>query len=319
MTISGTPITELSPLAGPTPVPVLQRSRILRLPRNPKVIAGLVLMAPFVLVSFVGRWITPYDPNTTDIQHWVRHVLVEGTGPSSDFPAVYYPLPLPPSAGHLLGTTVFAQDVLSQLLASTQATLFVGLLAAAIATVLSVLVGVAAGYLGGNADEGLSLFSNVFLAIPGLPLLIVLADYVPSAGSSILLVAVIIAVTAWAYRRGQIPYRRGDWAAAAAFTVFLTPAVVIGSRAAGAELAVGLAAVLSVLPSLALEVCWRPLFLAALRRLSHLNLDLLVHESLREHYGDDWQAYAAHIRADLREARRLRELAERGPAKTDEP
>jgi len=172
---------------------------MLRLPRNPKVIAGLVLMAPFVLVSLVGRWITPFDPNTTDIQHWVRHVLVEGTGAGTGFPANYYPLPLPPSAGHLLGTTVFAQDVLSQLLASTQATLLVGLLAAAIATILSVLVGVAAGYLGGNADEGLSLFSNVFLAIPGLPLLIVLADYVPYAGSSVFLVAVIIAVTAWAY------------------------------------------------------------------------------------------------------------------------
>ena len=49
------------------------------------------------------------------------------------------------------------------------------------------------------ADEGLSLLANVFLAIPGLPLLIVLADYVPSAGTSILLVAIIIAVTAWAY------------------------------------------------------------------------------------------------------------------------
>jgi peptide/nickel transport system permease protein len=199
MTMSGTPVGELSPLAGPSPAPVLQRARILRLPRNPKVIAGLVLLAPFVLVSVIGRWITPYSPNATDIQHWVRHVLVEGTGPGTNFPAVYYPLPLAPSSAHLLGTTVFAQDVLSQLLASAQATLFVGLLAAAIATVLSVLVGVAAGYLGGNADEGLSLFSNVFLAIPGLPLLIVLADYVPSAGSSILLVAGIIAVTGWAY------------------------------------------------------------------------------------------------------------------------
>ena len=198
MTISGTPISELAPVAGP-PAPVFQRSRFLRLPRNPKVIAGLVILAPFALVSLVGRWITPYDPNRTDIQHWVRHVLVEGTGADTGLPAIYYPLPLPPSGGHLLGTTVFAQDVLSQLLASTQATLFVGLLAAAIATILSVLVGIAAGYLGGNADEGLSLFSNVFLAIPGLPLLIVLADYVPSAGSSILLVAVIIAVTAWAY------------------------------------------------------------------------------------------------------------------------
>jgi oligopeptide/dipeptide ABC transporter ATP-binding protein len=77
--------------------------------------------------------------------------------------------------------------------------LFVGLLAAAIATVLSVLIGVSAGYLGGNADEGLSLLANVFLAIPGLPLLIVIASYVPSAGSSIVLVAAIIAVTTWAY------------------------------------------------------------------------------------------------------------------------
>jgi peptide/nickel transport system permease protein len=85
------------------------------------------------------------------------------------------------------------------LLAATQATLVVGLLAAAIATVLSVLFGVTAGYLGGGADEGLSLVANVFLAIPGLPLLIVLADYVPSAGSSVLLVAAIIAVTTWAY------------------------------------------------------------------------------------------------------------------------
>ncbi len=41
--------------------------------------------------------------------------------------------------------------------------------------------------------------ANVFLAIPGLPLLIVLADYVPNAGSSIFLVGAIIAVTTWAY------------------------------------------------------------------------------------------------------------------------
>jgi oligopeptide/dipeptide ABC transporter ATP-binding protein len=169
------------------------------LPRSPKVIAGLVIVGLFVVVALIGRWIAPYSPNATDEQHWVRRILVEGTGGDTGIPAQFYPLPLPPSAAHWLGTTVFAQDSLSQLLAATQATLFVGLLAAVIATVLSILVGVAAGYLGGNADEGLSLFANVFLAIPGLPLLIVLADYVPSAGSSILLVAFIIAVTTWAW------------------------------------------------------------------------------------------------------------------------
>src|SRR5437016_6076423 len=85
-----------------------------------------------------SRWISPYSPNQTDPQNWVQHVLVPGTGPGTGFPANYYPLPFPPSSAHWLGTTVFAQDVLSQVLASTQATLFVGHLAAAIATCLSI-------------------------------------------------------------------------------------------------------------------------------------------------------------------------------------
>ena len=198
MTISPTSLTEVAPLGGPGGV-AFHRTRILQLPRSPKVIAGLVILSLFAVVAVIGRWAAPYSPNATDPKNWVQHVLVDGTGPGTSFPANYYPLPFPPSAAHWLGTTVFAQDVLSQVLASTQATLFVGLLAASIATVLSILFGVTAGYVGGGTDEGLSLVANVFLAIPGLPLLIVLADYVPNAGSSILLVAAIIAVTTWAY------------------------------------------------------------------------------------------------------------------------
>ena len=198
MTISPTSLTQVTPAGGPSSVG-FHRTRVLRLPRSPKVIAGLVILGLFGVIAVIGRWAAPYSPNATDEKNWVKHVLVDGTGPGTQFPANYYPLPLPPSAAHWLGTTVFAQDVLSQVLASTQATLFVGLLAAAIATVLSILFGITAGYIGGGTDEGLSLVANVFLAIPGLPLLIVLADYVPSAGSSILLVAAIIAVTTWAY------------------------------------------------------------------------------------------------------------------------
>ncbi|MHB8612913.1 MAG: dipeptide/oligopeptide/nickel ABC transporter permease/ATP-binding protein [Candidatus Dormibacteraceae bacterium] len=198
MTIAPTSLTKVAPAGGPGGV-AFHRTRILHLPRSPKVVAGLVILGLFGVVAIIGRWAAPYSPNATDEKNWVRHVLVDGTGPGTGFPANYYPLPLPPSAAHWLGTTVFAQDALSQVLASTQATLFVGLLAAAIATVLSILFGITAGYIGGGTDEGLSLVANVFLAIPGLPLLIVLADYVPSAGSSIFLVAAIIAVTTWAY------------------------------------------------------------------------------------------------------------------------
>ena len=191
MTVNSTTITQVTA--------PLRRARVLRLPRSPKVIAGLVILGVFTVVALLGRLFEPYSPNQTDTQNWVQHVLVPGTGADTGFPANYYPLPLPPSAAHLLGTTVFAQDVWSQLLASTQATMFVGLIAAVIATVLSILFGVTAGYIGGTTDEGLSLVANVSLAIPGLPLLIVLADYVPSAGSSLLIVAAIIAVTTWAY------------------------------------------------------------------------------------------------------------------------
>ena len=191
MTVNSTTITQ-----GTAP---LRRARVLRLPRSPKVIAGLVILGVFTLVALIGRFFEPFSPNQTDTQNWVQHVLVPGTGADTGFPANYYPLPLPPSAAHLLGTTVFAQDVWSQLLASTQATMFVGLIAAVIATLLSIIFGVTAGYIGGTTDEGLSLVANVSLAIPGLPLLIVLADYVPSAGSSLIIVAAIIAVTTWAY------------------------------------------------------------------------------------------------------------------------
>jgi peptide/nickel transport system permease protein len=198
MTLSPTSMTEVAPVGGPGGV-AFHRTRIVQLPRSPKVIAGLVILGFFALVAVLGKWAAPYSPNATDPKNWVQHILVDGTGPGTSFPAQYYPLPFPPSAAHWLGTTVFAQDALSQVLASTQATLFVGLLAAAIATILSILFGVTAGYVGGGTDEGLSLVANVFLAIPGLPLLIVLADYVPNAGSSIFLVAAIIAITTWAY------------------------------------------------------------------------------------------------------------------------
>ncbi|MFI5287717.1 MAG: dipeptide/oligopeptide/nickel ABC transporter permease/ATP-binding protein [Candidatus Dormibacteria bacterium] len=198
MTMDHTAFSGAAP-TGPAAEPVLHPARILSVPRSPKVIAGLVILVLFGLFAIIGRWISPYSPNATDEKNWVQHVLVAGTGPGTGFPANYYPLPLPPSSAHWLGTTVFAQDVLSQVLASTQATLLVGLVAAAIATALSIIFGVTAGYIGGGTDEGLSLVANVFLAIPGLPLLIVLADYVPSAGSSVFLVAAIIAVTTWAY------------------------------------------------------------------------------------------------------------------------
>ena len=78
--------------------------------------------------------------------------------------------------------------------------MLIGFLAGVIATVLSIVVGVSAGYFGGLADDLLSMLTNVFLVIPGLPLLIVLAAYLPKGtGSNPFVLALIISITGWAW------------------------------------------------------------------------------------------------------------------------
>ena len=62
------------------------------------------------------------------------------------------------------------------------------------------MIGVSAGYLGGNTDDGLTLLSNVFLALPGLPLLIVIDSYLPvNSRSNTFVIGLIISLTGWAW------------------------------------------------------------------------------------------------------------------------
>jgi peptide/nickel transport system permease protein len=198
--------TLLTAPVGPEPPGALRTSRALRIPRSPKVIIGLVILVFFALLAIFGPLMEPYSPNAIHL-NWVTITCQQGPGQCigeigpGGVPGTNVPLevPLGPSSAHWLGTTLLGGDVWSQLLASARPTLVVAFLAGLVATVLSVVVGVSAGYLGGNADEGLSLFSNVFLAIPGLPLLIVLASYVPGADTSVIVIGLIVALTGWAY------------------------------------------------------------------------------------------------------------------------
>ncbi|GAA1488622.1 ABC transporter permease [Brachybacterium sacelli] len=101
-----------------------------------------------------------------------------------------------PSAEHLLGTTQTGQDVLAQLAWATRGSLLVGVIVAVLALFLSAFFGILGGYLGGWLDEVFSLFTNVVLILPGLPLMIVIGSYVQQRG--LLLIAVILAITSWA-------------------------------------------------------------------------------------------------------------------------
>jgi peptide/nickel transport system permease protein len=169
-----------------------------QLPRSPKILVGIGILLFFVIVAVIGPWIAPDDPTATSV------ALLQG-----------------PSGAHLLGTTQSGQDVLSELLVGARSTVVIGFLAGIIATALSIIVGVCAGYFGGLVDDLLSMLTNVFLVIPGLPLLIVLVAYLPKGtGSNPLVLGFIISITGWAWgarvlRAQTLSMRRRDYVASA--------------------------------------------------------------------------------------------------------
>lgn len=101
-----------------------------------------------------------------------------------------------PSAAHPLGTTQTGQDVLAQLAYATRGSLTIGAIVGVLTLLLSGFFGVVGAYAGGWVDELFSLLTNVWLVIPGLPLVIVISSYVPD--KSLWLVALVLSVTGWA-------------------------------------------------------------------------------------------------------------------------
>ncbi|MEU6852711.1 ABC transporter permease [Actinacidiphila alni] len=150
-----------------------------RVPANRKVRVGLAVFLLLILVAAFG-------------QLFVGHVL--GQSPNRLHAGGNLESP---SGRHWLGTTSFGQDVFAQLVAGTRTSLLVGLIGGAIATALAVLLGVLSGYTTGRSGAALTAFVNIFLVIPGLPLLILVASYTRGRGGW-LTVAVIIGLTSWA-------------------------------------------------------------------------------------------------------------------------
>jgi peptide/nickel transport system permease protein len=81
----------------------------------------------------------------------------------------------PPSAAHLFGTDDIGRDVLLRLLDGGRVSLTVGFIAAVMAAAIGTVMGVLAGYFGGRADAILMRLTDGVIALPLLPLLIVLA------------------------------------------------------------------------------------------------------------------------------------------------
>lgn len=145
---------------------------------NPRAIAGGSILGFFIIVALLAPVISPYSPND-----------------------INFPTGLGPTWKHWLGTTQGGQDILSQLIWGTRASVSVGLLTGALICLVQLVTGVFAGYVGGLTDTASAMVTNVFLVLPALPLLIVLSAYLQGSGgsgSTPVLIGVIT-ITGWAW------------------------------------------------------------------------------------------------------------------------
>ncbi len=196
----------VGPAEAAIPVPLRSAQRpgaqfVRALRRDRKGAAGAIMLLFFVVLAVFPGEIAPYSPSYL------------GFGRA-----------LPPSAAHWLGTTSQGQDIYSQLIWGARQSLIIALAAGGLATLISVLVGVSAAYLGGIRDGILSLITDVLLVIPIFPLIIVIAAYLRGAGLADMII--VLGALGWSYGARQLRVQ----ALSLRSRDFLTAAAVRGER-----------------------------------------------------------------------------------------
>ena len=137
---------------------------------NGRVLAGLVILSVVLLVALLAPVLAPHDPYELGVPY------------------------LRPSAEHPLGTNDIGQDILSELIYGTRISLLIGVVSALAVTVVGTALGILSGYLGGWTDQIIMQVTNVAMALPSLPLTIILVAFLDASVWNIILA---ICITAW--------------------------------------------------------------------------------------------------------------------------
>jgi peptide/nickel transport system permease protein len=132
---------------------------------------GLIIVLSFVILALAAAWIAPYNP----------------------FTFVGDPF-LQPSSAHIFGTDQVGRDIFSRVIYGTRISLLVGLVASAMTVGLGTVMGLVSGYLGGKIDNVLMRITDLFIILPSLPLMLIMASIL---GKGIQNIIIVITVVGW--------------------------------------------------------------------------------------------------------------------------
>uniref|UniRef100_A0A7C2Z8D0 ABC transporter permease n=1 Tax=Ignisphaera aggregans TaxID=334771 RepID=A0A7C2Z8D0_9CREN len=153
-----------------------------RLLKNVRFIIGMSIMLAIVLFGLIGPLLYPKDP--FDIRN---------RGPRL----------MPPSSEYPLGTDFLGRDVLGLLIAGTKTSLYVGFVAATIATIIGVMAAALSVAFGGIVDDIVMAIVSFLLSVPSMILALIFAFYLPSNLKNYTIIAIILGATMWAgFARG---------------------------------------------------------------------------------------------------------------------
>ncbi len=138
---------------------------------------GIVILAVFVLGSFILPFFTSIDPSQQ----------------------ATYLKNLPLSGQHLLGTNALGQDIFWYLVFAIRNSLLLGVTVSLGITVISTLVGLSAGYIGGWYERLIMLVIDAFITIPILPILIILLSALAHGNVSFLVIGIVLVIFGWAW------------------------------------------------------------------------------------------------------------------------
>jgi peptide/nickel transport system permease protein len=144
--------------------------------RNPMGAVGLFLVLTVLFCGLFGPWISPYDPFKIDVPNKFQ----------------------PPSLSHIMGTDNLGRDVFSRVIAGSRIALGVGVGTIALALVLGLMLGLAAGYGPRWLDNLLMLIFDSIYSFPTVILGLTVITLLGPSITTLMLVVIIIQTPAYA-------------------------------------------------------------------------------------------------------------------------